>query len=116
MDYFLGASAFLSTAGAAGALFVASVLTASLVAFFSSFLAGAGAAGAGAVTAGAGAAALASSFLAAGAWANAVAANMVAISADTNFIKFPLSWLYTHYCLYTIITPQLSILLTTYAV
>jgi hypothetical protein len=99
MDYFLGASAFLSTAAGAGvALFVASVLTASLVAFFSSFLAGAGAAvvaGAGAVTAGAGAAALASSFLAAGAWANAVAANMVATSADTNFIKFPLSF-YTH--------------------
>jgi hypothetical protein len=93
VDYFLGASAFLSTAGAAGALFVASVLTASLVAFFSSFLAGAGAAVvavAGAVAAGAGVAGAL-----AGSAANAEAANNVAISADTNFIKFPLSF-YTH--------------------
>jgi hypothetical protein len=47
-------------AAVAGALLVASVLTASLVAFFSSFLAGAGAA-AGAVTAGAAAGALGAS-------------------------------------------------------
>jgi hypothetical protein len=82
-DYFLGASAFLSSAFA-GALLLAS---AEGVAFFSSFLAGA-AAGAAAAAAG-----LASSFLAAGAWAKAVAANIVAIRVAINFIlKFPF-WL-----------------------
>lgn len=87
MDYFLGASAFLSAVGA-GALFVASVLTASFVAFFSSFLAGAGAAvaGAEAVAAGAGVAGAL-----AGSAANAEAANNVAIRADTSFMDISLS-------------------------
>jgi hypothetical protein len=90
VDYFLGASAFLSAAGAAGAtgaLFVASVLTASCFAFFSSFLAGAGAAGAGAeaVAAGAGVAGAL-----AGSAANAEAANNVAIKADTSFMDISL--------------------------
>jgi len=75
-------------AAGAVALFVASVLTASLVAFFSSFLAGAGAAvvaGAEAVTAGAGVAGALT-----GSAAKAVTVINEAISVDTSFMEFSL--------------------------
>jgi hypothetical protein len=88
MDYFLGASAFLSVAGA---LFAASDLTASLFAFFSSFLAGTAVAGAEVVAAGAGAALGASLGASlAGSAAKAVTANADAISADTSFMDISL--------------------------
>jgi hypothetical protein len=90
VDYFLGVSAFLSSAFA-GTLLVASTFASALGAtFFSSFLAGVAAAGAGVLAAGAGAAGVAGAL--AGSAANAEAATRVAIRVATFFIsKFPLS-------------------------
>jgi len=84
-DYFLGASVLVSLPTEAGALFAASDLTASLVAFLSSFLAGAALAGAEVVAAGAGVAGAL-----AGSAAKAVTANADAISADTSFMDISL--------------------------
>jgi hypothetical protein len=81
MDYFLVASAF---GFLAGALFVASVLTASFFALCSALCGAAGAVTAGAVATGAVAGVLA------GSAANAVAANKVAIKVDTSFMDISL--------------------------